>query len=207
MKKLIALAMLAASPAFAQFSYDESIDGDLSTDPNATTVLGFVLGSNVVTGEVFNSNAVNTDFDSTDGDRDFWTFTVGAGQTLERIDLLAYAPANTGFAAIIEGSTGVIPSGSTDSLLAAGILVNADDIADDDLLDEFANGAVTTNSLADPQLGPGTYTFVIQQTTSLAGLGGVPQAYSLDFVIVPSPASALLVGAGGIVGTRRRRSA
>lgn len=200
----IALAMCAASPALAQFSYNESTQGDLSTDPNTPTVLAFGLGSNIVTGDVFNSNAVNFDFTSSAGDRDFWSFTVGAGQTLDRIELLAYDPANIGFGAIIEGGVGVIPGGATNSQLAAGILINADDITDADLLDEFANGAVTQNSLTAAELGPGTYTFIIQQTTSLAGLGGVPQAYSFNFVLVPSPGAAALLGVVGLAVRRRR---
>jgi hypothetical protein len=49
----------------------------------------------------------------------------------------------------------------------------------------FDNRNVTTNSLPFPNLGPGTYSFVIQQTSP------VTQNYTLDFFLTgPVPTEA-----------------
>ena len=41
----------------------------------------------------------------------------------------------------------------------------------------FVDESVTTNALSEPELGPGQYSFVIQQTSPLV------QEYSLEFVV------------------------
>ena len=189
--------LLAAAAAQGQFVFDEGTLGDFSTDPAAGTVLGFGLGTNTVLGTMGNSNAVNSDFSNPNGDRDFFTFTVGAGQSVTSIELTEWSVANQGFIAIDDGFGSVIPGLTTNSDLLSGILVSTNDLGAN-LLDEFTTGAVTTNSLPSPILGPGTYTFVVQQTTNLT------QAYGLRFTLVPSPAAAAMLG-GGLLAVRRRR--
>jgi hypothetical protein len=182
---------LAGGAAIGGVVHDESIDGDLSSDPDAPTSLVFVLGASTVSGTVRQSNDPS-------GDRDFLTFTVGVGQRLAALNLLAYTPDNPGFAAFNAGPTGYIPDSSTNGNFLSGILPETSQVGTD-LLPSFVSDAVTTNSLSSPWLGAGTYTFVIQQTTN------VEQAYSLEFVITPAPGGAALIGLAGVCLARRRR--
>lgn len=179
---LLALATPAAAAAVTV--HDENVHGDLSTNPAAPTPLAFGAGSNVVIGRVFNSNQPNPT-----GDRDFWTFTVGPNQTLTAINVLAFAPINVAFAGINEGSTGYVPDFDTDPFFLSGIHVSGFDVGTN-LLDAFVNEAVTYNALPAPMLGPGTYTFIIQQATNTT------TSYSLDFVLEqPVPAHGAAWGA------------
>ncbi len=182
---------LSAGCAGAGITYDESIDGDLSSDPNAPTALAFELGANTVSGTVTLSNQPG-------GDRDYITFTVGAGQRLSALILRAYAPDDLGFASFNAGTTSFIPDASTDANFLSGILPGASQVGTD-LMPAFVSSAVTTNSLVNPWLDAGDYTFLIQQTSPAV------QAYTLEFVITPAPATGAAVGLGLLGLTRRRR--
>ncbi len=167
---LVVTPLLSSVPAFAGAPYDESVDGDLSDDPAAPTVLAITPGANQVAGEVNLSN------DLVSGDRDFLSFTVPNGQTITDINLTAWNPDNLGFFAVNAGATGFIPSGATSASFLAGILPASSNVGTD-LLVELQNNSVTTNSLADARLVAGDYTFVIQQTSDLI------QEYGLNFVL------------------------
>ncbi|MEO1585445.1 MAG: GC-type dockerin domain-anchored protein [Planctomycetota bacterium] len=153
--------------------HNETVDGDLSDDPNAPSALAFDLGSNVVEGQVNLSN------DTTNGDRDFITLSVPAGQVLTGLTLLDWDPDNIGFIAVNAGSTGFVPSGATDAQFLAGVLVDTSNQGDN-LLANLVSQSVTQNSLSKPELPEGDYTFVIQQTSNLV------QDYALDFVVTES---------------------
>lgn len=150
--------------------FDETIDGDASDDPNAPTVLAIALGDNTVAGEVNLSN------DTANGDRDFFTITVPAGTALTRLDLVDWGTTNPGFIAVNAGATGFVPSGATNGSFLAGVHAS-DAFIGDDLLDRFQDSSVTLNSLGTDTLGPGDYTFVVQQTSN------VTQPYLLNFVL------------------------
>lgn len=188
-----AMSLCLAGTASAA-DYDESVSGDLSDDPLLTTTLPLDLGSNVITGSMANSN------DVVNGDRDFFNFTVPVGQQLEGIFLLNLSPSNRGFHAINSGNQGIIPSGP-----GAGDPSNYLGSA------HLDPTPPTTNLLPDlgtplagigfsGPLGPGTYTYVVQQTSNIT------QDYSLDFVLTPEPASVSLVGLGVLATLRRRRA-
>lgn len=147
---------LAAS-ANAAVIWDESINGLLSTDPNAPTPIVFAVGSNVIKGSAGNVNAQA---------RDYITFTVPAGYTMTALNLQVYTPENTGFCALNEGNTSVIPSNPTIGFWLAGTHLDPTFVGTD-LLDAMSTASVTTESLAASQLDPLTYTFVIQQTSAL----------------------------------------
>lgn len=172
MKTLATLVLLLAlaAPATAAIVHDEAVDGDLSSLAAAPTALLFTPGGNTVTGTVRNSNNVTT------GDRDFITFTVPAGNVLTGLNLLAYAPAFLSFAAFNAGVTSFVPGIATDASFLAGIHISGSELGMN-LMPLFVGSAVTTNSLAAPQLDPGDYCFVIQQT------GTALQSYSLEFVL------------------------
>jgi hypothetical protein len=150
--------------------WDEGVNGLLSTNPAAPTLIAFSNGSNVVNGSCGNVSAQV---------RDYITFTVPAGSTLTALNLLVYSPENTGFAAINSGNTSIIPSNPTIGFWMAGIHVDPSFIGTD-LFDAMRDASVTTEALSASQLDPGDYTFIIQQTSPLI------TSYSLEFVLESS---------------------
>ncbi len=190
---LAALALLAV-PAQAATVWSEGVNGDLSTNEGAPTSVAFSIGSNVVTGSVISTTDV----------RDYFTFTIGAGQALSSIILLAYDDpstgtandGNTGFNAINIGSTSLMPgAGNIGSFLGANHLTPS---IGTDILPGLGNAGFGAAGFTG-SLGPGTYTYVIQQTSP------VTSAYSLQFNVVPEPSSLLLSLAGAGLVFRRRR--
>ncbi len=178
--------------AASALTFDESVSGDLSDDPNAPTALSFDLGSNTITGEVNLSN------DLTLGDRDFLTFTIAPGQELEGLFLRAQSPTNRGFHAISSGATSVIPSGTGAGDVSTYLgSAHLDFISPNtDLLPDL--GTPLVGSGFTGPLGPGTYSYVVQQTSNIT------QAYTLDFVVTPEPGSLTLIAVPGLLLLRRR---
>lgn len=168
----LALLFVLAAPAGAAVVWDEGVNGDLSTSEATPTPVAFAMGSNTITGTMGAPNDT----------RDYLTFTIPAGQKLSALNLLAYAPDNLGFAAFNSGNTSFVPSAATDPMFLAGIHVSAALIGTN-LMPLFDTGAVTTNSLPAPELGPGTYSFVFQQTSQ------VTITYGLEFVLIGGTAT------------------
>lgn len=192
---LVSLAILPSSVSAATV-WTESVNGDLSSDAAAPTSISFALGSNVINGSV----------NGTTDARDYITFTVQAGQILSSIQLLMYddldtGPANdgnTGFNAINLGSTSFIPSAETAGNFLGGAHVEPS--IGVDLLAILAGAPAAGTGFTAP-LGPGTYSYLIQQT------GPQMTGYSLDFVVVPEPSGcALLLAGAGLASRRSRRS-
>ena len=188
------LTMVMAGFAAASTAHDEGVSGDLSTDPNNPTPVSLSLGSNVVTGTM-----------QAPGDtRDYFTFTLGPSQLLSQVLLQSYVdlpgggPGDTGFAAIIAGSTSLVPSGANiGSFLGTNHIIAAQ--VGTDILPGLAAAPFGGTGFTVP-LGTGTYTFHVQQTgLELTG-------YSLDFIITPEPATLLLFSTGlvGLCLKRRR---
>ncbi|MDX9912689.1 MAG: GC-type dockerin domain-anchored protein [Phycisphaerales bacterium] len=160
---------LGVSPVLADTIHDEAVDGDLSTLASSPTPLSLSVGGNTIIGTVnFSNNAA--------GDRDFFTITVPDGQEIEHVNLLAWSPADTGFIALNSGATGFVPGVATNGSFLAGAHITPSRVGGD-LLFDFVFLSVTTNSLSEQRLGPGTYTFVIQQTSNIVS------SYTLEFVL------------------------
>ena len=196
LNRLWTVASLAAltATATAGIVHDEGVDGDLSGDPGAPTALTFTPGSNVIHGQV------TTGGGGTDDTRDFITFTIGAGQSLTSLTLLAYEdenaqPANRGFHAINLGNTSFIPGGGTAGSFLGGD--HLDPTIGVDLLPTLATAPLAGTGFTVP-LGPGTYSYVVQQT------GGDISNYSLDFGVVPEPGTLALLGLSATLLLRRR---
>ena len=196
---LSALLFFAASSAGAATLWDESIDGDLSSDGSMPTGISLQLGSNVIDGTVAAG---------VDDTRDFITFMIGDGQALVAINQLLWedlpggGPGNRGFNAISAGSTGEDPDFSNSDFFLGG-----------DHVDAFAPGTNLLPLMGGDEresgigftgpLGAGAYTYVVQQT------GGELNGYSLDFVVaalaVPEPSAIVLVLVASLLGLRRLR--
>jgi hypothetical protein len=189
-------ALLGAAPLAGAAVWDESSHGDLASLPGSPTVLVFAPGSNVVAG------SVRAGLDT----RDYLRFTLMAEQRLVGLSLLDYrdaasdGPGNRGFHALNLGPVGLVPGSAT----AAGFL-GGDHLdpapAGTDLLPALAGAPLAGVGFALP-LGPGTYTYLLQQT------GPELTRYRLDFRVaaVPLPAMgwAFAVGALLLPSARRR---
>jgi len=193
---LTALCALPVAAASGQVVFDEATDGDLSTDPLAPTGLDLNVGSNIVSGTVTNQGDT----------RDFFTFEIGAGESLTGIFLLDYTDVDSGgngdrgFIHIDEGGTSVVPSGGTAGEFLGGSHLDRGLIPDENfnVLERLAGAPQGGTGFIAP-LGPGTYTINVQQT------GPELTAYALDLVVVPAPGSLAVLGLGGLAAVRRRR--
>ena len=165
---IVLLLAALAVPAAAAVIHDESVNGDLSTNPATPTALAFPVGSSTVIGTTGNTTGTV--------DRDYITFTLAPGEVLVGLTLLGLAPDNIAFTSFNAGNVGVIPSGATIGDFLSGIHITAANIGSN-LMVLFDTASVTTNSLPLPELGPGTYTYLIQQTSPIL------QSYSLDFIV------------------------
>ena len=160
---LIALAV----PVNAALLHDESVNGDLGTDPLVPTAIVFPVGSSKITGTMSNIGTI---------DRDYITFTIAPGQKLIGLNLLALAPNNIAFTSFNAGATSYAPSAATAANFLGGIHITGLQVGTD-LMPLFVSDSVTGNFLPAPELGPGTYCFLIQQTSPIL------QSYSLEFVV------------------------
>ena len=176
-------ALYAPIPAHAVVIFDESIDGDLSTNPAAPTSLGtLALGESEFLG--------TTVTDAGGVDRDYLTFTIGAGRSLTAIMLNDYqAPGdNLGCIGLYAGSTASTPAGANPTFeeLLGGAHLNAGLVGDVFPQVESFFGA----DKFDRPLGPGDYTLLVQQT------GPQLTRYRIGLVAVPEPATAAFLGLG-----------
>ncbi|MEM8954830.1 MAG: PEP-CTERM sorting domain-containing protein [Verrucomicrobiota bacterium] len=198
---LLAIFLVTASTVPAVTIINEFTGGltdDLSNDPLNPTMVNLDVGTNSFFGQVTTSN----------GDtRDYFTFIIGAGQSLTGMFLISYVDGSSGGAGdrgyimIDDGAMSVIPTNGTSSDFLGGSHL------DTGIFPSPATNVLTTLANA-PQggvgftapLGPGTYTVNVQQT------GQELSNYQLDLEVVPEPTSvALLFGAAGIAGWYYRR--
>ncbi|MEN1680809.1 MAG: hypothetical protein AAGJ46_14565 [Planctomycetota bacterium] len=194
----LAVALLAAQTTLASVVFDEAVSGDLA-DGNAPapTPVSLSVGSNVVNGSV----------SAGQGDtRDYWTFTLPPGSALAAVAQLAYDDPNVdngvfdgnrGFYALLDGESTTVPGSGFASLGGDHL----DPIGPGaNLLPAISGGGISGGDGFSLPLGPGTYTFQVQQT------GPQVSRYSLDFVVIPEPATAAFVLPTALATMLRRRN-
>ena len=184
-----ALGITAAS-AQAAVVYDEAVDGGLSNDPLAPTVIDFNVGDNTVIGNTGPGNfppPINPGLDA-------FTFTIEPGEQLTGIFLDGFtpdAPANTTGMVLFDGNQG---SGSTFTFIGGG------GFGTGDIGSNIGQAIVTDPAGAGLSLplGPGDYTFETRE------FGGQTD-WEVRFTVVPAPGAAGLLGLAGLAAARRRR--
>ncbi len=186
---VLAASVLSATVASAATLYSETASGDLSGNRLSPTALGtLTLGSNVLSGATGS------------GDRDYFTITVAAGQTLSEITLLTYQSTDgRSFLGVQSGSTFTEDPNAANvaNILGYTHFGFATPAAQGtNILDDLGTGFGAIGFAGT--LGPGTYTFWLQQL-------GAPTVYSLDFVTVPAPGAAGLTLVTLAFAGRRRR--
>lgn len=179
-------SILFAASVSADIVHDESVDGDLSGDFAVPTPLTFATGANTILGDI----GANGNTGSTNGlDADYFTVVVVAGQELNSI--FVDSRTGPGFQSFFGFTEGSEFTGQGNGDIDGNVLFND------------GSGEVI-NALAGGPLGPGTYSFWIQETD---GSGVVD--YSFTFGVtnaVPEPSTlvfGLIAGCG--LAIRRRR--
>lgn len=177
-------------------NWNELIDGDISDDGDFPTFIDFSDEHNLIEGTM--------GFDGVNLDRDIWTFTIQPGYHLTAINLVTYSAPASGiesFMALAGGTS--IDLGDPSLHLSNGLWTEQLDGLGNTftpMLDILDAGPQFGGLGFDGPLGPGEYTFWIQETTDQI-------QYCIDFVVVPipEPGSALLLGAASLLCLQRRR--
>ncbi len=201
---LVLIAALALPVGSAQaLTWNETINGDLSGNGSAPTLLGTLSsGSNVISGTMGSLGGTGP------LDADIWNFTVAPGYDLTGINLTYYKATSGGltnqsFMAIANGSS-INMSDPSNHLSNALWGYGTDGFGHTytDLLALLDAGPEFGGIGFNGPLTPGNYTFWIQE-------GSDQINYSIDFVTtpvpVPEPGGVLLLGVAGLWLLRRRR--
>ncbi len=172
--------LVLALPASAVSIHDEAVDGDLSGAAGTPTSLVFGPGVNSVSGTTIV------------GDLDYLTFGVAPGYSLSQVILAAFTSTDDlGFIAIQTGSVFTEPAGAPNPANLLGYTHFGSGIPaapGTDILDDLGLGAGSIGFA--PPLGADSYAVWIQQT------GAQTIGYRFDFVVVPEPATGVLLGLG-----------
>ena len=189
------LAIAASTASQAATVWNESVSGDFSNLGTAPTLLSVGVGPNLIIGTTGRINGVV--------DRDYFSFTVPAGQQLDTLTVMpgttALGVSALSFIAIQSGGQVTVnPAGGSPAGLMGYWHFGENDIGSDIL------GVMGTSPGASGFITPlpaGRYAFWIQDT------GTGTASYRLEFgvIAVPEPAAALLLLAGlGAVALKRR---
>ncbi|NJL84465.1 MAG: PEP-CTERM sorting domain-containing protein [Chloroflexaceae bacterium] len=187
MKSLILGLVAAVSlvpAAQAAIIHNEAIDGDLSSNNLAPTVLEVNRGSNQIIGSVTPNPNI---------DRDFFTITIADNQLLTAIILENYDTTEDQSFFAVELGTQISSIISAATFLGtANIGLPAVAPEGSDVLDNLGQALLGGSGFSGP-LGPGTYTFWFQETVA-------PVAYTFNLQVASTPEPSSLLGAGVVLG-------
>lgn len=183
-------------------NWDENVNGDLSNSGSSPTFVILTEGHNLFSGTMGSLNGTGP------LDADVWSFTIAAGYYLTGINLVGYSAPSSGIDSFMAlDDVGTINMTDPSQHLSNGLWTEE--------LDGFGNTYTDLLAILDagPQfggdgfngpLGPGTYTFWIQEGSDQIG-------YTIDMVVtsvpVPEPGSMVLIALAGFsfLGRRRRK--
>ena len=195
-----AASLAASSPASAAATYSENIMGDLSNSGLTPTAINLAFGNNLLEG---NTGRVDGAID-----RDYFTFTLAAGQALDAIEILANTTTlGFSFIGVQSGNQLTVDPGAADATGLLGWYHYSGADVGTDVLDNMGVSAAGSTGFSGP-LGPGTYSFWIQEASP-----GPRVRYRINFVVgefvgqVPEPATwgMMLLGFGAVGYAMRRR--
>jgi hypothetical protein len=174
---MFCLSALVCTQALAVTAWNESVNGDLSSDGLSPTVLSVVLGTNTVSGKMGDEGLGL--------DRDYFSFTVPNGAVLSKLVINpgTQVAGGVSFFAVQTGpQLTVDPTGGSPAGLLGYSHYGATDVGTN-----FLPKIIFT---AGGTLPSGQYSFWVQDNS-----GGIA-TYNFDFVItaVPEPAAAWLFG-------------
>lgn len=172
---IILFCSMIVVSAHAATAYDEAVNGDLSNDNLSPTSISLGVGENLILGSTVHEPSL---------DRDFFTIAIGAGHALNAVVLSSYT--NTDDLSFIGYKVGGQFAGLGFSGVDGWGLIGdpPGPSVGDDVLSFLAGGPV----------GPGVYSFWLQETTGST-------TYTLDYQVaaVPLPA-ALPLFVSGLLG-------
>jgi hypothetical protein len=185
---LSVLTLSLAGTALADVTaWNEPSSGDLSNVGSTPTNVALTPGVNAifaVTGG---------------GDRDYFRFTIGAGQTLTAITPVTYSGADGRmFIGLQSGSQVTVDpnNASPGPLLGYTHFGPSSGNVGTNILASIGTGAGSIGFTG--ALGPGTYSVWLQQL-------GSASTYQLNLTVTPAPSAGVLLAGGALVATRRRR--
>lgn len=179
--------------ASADLMWDEAIDGDLSGDYQNPTQL-FTKGVN-------NHVIFTTVGADPEQDREYFTFTIAEGFELAAIILDGFETdpvSNLGFIGVAAGNVFPTPPDAPDVTSLLGYYLPGVNDIGNDILQAMGQGG-GSQGFSGP-LGPGSYTFWVQET------GPSTDNWDLNFVVteIPAPGAVALLGLAGLASRRRR---
>jgi hypothetical protein len=190
------LVLTAATVPFAAhaITYNEASNGDLSNVGTSPTFIGLTSGANQVIGTTGNPG--------TGTDRDYFTVTIGPGQQLTSLKVLAgTVPLGLAFLGLQAGNQVTVSptSGSAAGLLGWAHYATAD--VGNNILPRMGTGAGASGFVGS--LPAGNYSFWIQDFNA----GASTYALELTVAAVPEPAAALslLAGLAALLAIKRAR--
>lgn len=195
---LLFLALTLPLGTVRALNWNEATDGDLSDDGDVPTFIVFTEGGNLIQGTMGSLGGTGP------LDADVWRFTIAAGYYLTGISLTGYsAPTGPNDSFMAMDDTTTINMSDPSQHLSNGLWTQEFDGFGGtytDLMAILDAGPEYGGDGFDGPLGPGEYTFWIQE-------GSEQIQYSINFQVtaVPEPGSAALLGLACLLMLRRRR--